>query len=119
MTTQVRPKKNNSGGHKGQIHGHSIGVPERPPLEKMNTKGAGPHEGQSHGHDGGEYLVPEHQRSFTAPVVSEATKPMNSTGAFTIKPAKSADGFGHSGSQKQGCLRMSGVSGAHRIGKRK
>lgn len=38
--------------------------------------------------------------------------------AFSNSP-KTAHGFGHSGSQKQGHLRTSGNSGAHQIGKRK
>jgi hypothetical protein len=40
--------------------------------------------------------------------------------AYTFKPpaATNAHGFGHSGSQKHGPLRLSGSSSAHRIGSR-
>lgn len=38
--------------------------------------------------------------------------------AFKMPHAPNAHGFGHSGGQKVGCLRMSGHSGAHRIGKK-
>lgn len=38
--------------------------------------------------------------------------------AFKMPHAPGAHGFGHTGGQKQGHLRMSGHSGAHRIGKK-
>lgn len=41
--------------------------------------------------------------------------------AHTFKPpaANRADGYGHSITQRKGPLRMSGVKGAHQIGKKK
>jgi hypothetical protein len=61
----------------------------------------------------------EHMTAQTGPVVRATSKPLTSTGSFTISAAKGADGFGYSGGQKKGIFRMSGHPGAHMVGAKK
>src|SRR5258707_2507479 len=98
MPTDVRPKNYTAGAHKGQTHGHGIGVPKNVVDNLPKGGGAGPHESQPQGHSLG---IPSKGTSTKS---TGATSSSNAGGIFKTRGS---------------VLRNSGVAGAHRVGCRK